>query len=147
MHQEPNQLGSARGPDGSFDTGLADLVINQIAVEQQDIVTDPLLECLAGLGTQRDDRRVPQLLLPRDGNRGRQVDTRRKLANQALAGGSYYLNSGYSLAGLTTSTKWNGSTLVWNIRGCRIPQPARARSEQSHSNRNSRPPTRSKVAK
>ena len=30
-------------PDGGCDTGLADLIINQIAVEQQNIVTDPLL--------------------------------------------------------------------------------------------------------
>ena len=42
VDQEPNQLGG-RGPDGSFDTGLADLIVNQIAVEQQNIVTDPLL--------------------------------------------------------------------------------------------------------
>ena len=31
------------GPDGFYDAGLADLIINQIAVQQQDIVTDPLL--------------------------------------------------------------------------------------------------------
>ena len=39
--QEPNQIGL--GPDGSYDHGLADLIINQIAVEQQNIITDPLL--------------------------------------------------------------------------------------------------------
>ena len=39
--QEPNQV--PIGPDGSLDTGLADLIVNQIAVEQQNIVTDPLL--------------------------------------------------------------------------------------------------------
>ena len=42
VDQEPNQLGSTRSSDGSYDLGLADLTINQIAVEQQDIVTDPL---------------------------------------------------------------------------------------------------------
>lgn len=41
LQQEPNQSGS--GPDGSYDAGLADLIIGQIATEQQDIVTDPLL--------------------------------------------------------------------------------------------------------
>jgi hypothetical protein len=41
LQQEPNQAG--RGPDGSYDTGLADLIIGQIATEQQDILTDPLL--------------------------------------------------------------------------------------------------------
>jgi len=42
--QEPNQLGSVRGPDGYWDEGLADLIVNQIAVEQQNTVTDPLLD-------------------------------------------------------------------------------------------------------
>ncbi len=34
---------STTRPDGSYDTGLADIIINQIAVEQQNTVTDPLL--------------------------------------------------------------------------------------------------------
>ena len=42
--QEPNQpVGGKRSPDGGFDTGLADLIVNQIAIEQQNTVTDPLL--------------------------------------------------------------------------------------------------------
>jgi hypothetical protein len=40
--QEPNQS-SSRGPDGSYDTGLADLIVSQIGVQQQNIVTNPLL--------------------------------------------------------------------------------------------------------
>src|SRR5205807_5104090 len=39
--QEPNQEG--KGEIGDFSAGLADLIVNQIAVEQADIVTDPLL--------------------------------------------------------------------------------------------------------
>lgn len=39
--QQPNQNG--RGEDGSYDTGLADVLVSQIGVEQQNIVTDPLL--------------------------------------------------------------------------------------------------------
>ena len=43
--QEPNQLpAKTYGPDGTFDHGLADVIINQIAVEQQNTVTDPLLD-------------------------------------------------------------------------------------------------------
>ncbi len=42
--EEPNQPPSGtNGPDGSPDTGLADLIISQIGVQQQSIVTDPLL--------------------------------------------------------------------------------------------------------
>ena len=40
--QEPNQ-GGCPSFDGGCDRGLADLIINQVAVEQQDIVTNPLL--------------------------------------------------------------------------------------------------------
>ncbi len=40
--QEPNQEGKAEEAD--FGAGLADLTVNQIAVEQANIVTDPLLE-------------------------------------------------------------------------------------------------------
>jgi hypothetical protein len=42
--EEPNQPPEKKvGPDGSPDTGLADLIISQIGVQQQNIVTDPLL--------------------------------------------------------------------------------------------------------
>jgi hypothetical protein len=41
VEQEPNQEGL--GADGSYDGGLADLIVGQIATEQQDILTDPLL--------------------------------------------------------------------------------------------------------
>lgn len=40
--EEPNQEG--KGEEGSYGPGLADLIINQIAEEQANIVTDPLLE-------------------------------------------------------------------------------------------------------
>jgi hypothetical protein len=40
--QEPNQS-AGRSPDGGYDTGLADLIVSQIGVQQQNIVTDPLL--------------------------------------------------------------------------------------------------------
>ena len=40
--QEPNQ-GTCPSPDGVCDTGLADLIVNQIAVEHQNVVTNPLL--------------------------------------------------------------------------------------------------------
>lgn len=41
VEQEPNQEGL--GADGSYDGGLADLIVGQIATEQQNILTDPLL--------------------------------------------------------------------------------------------------------
>jgi hypothetical protein len=41
VEQEPNQSGL--GADGSYDAGLSDLIVGQIAAEQQNILTDPLL--------------------------------------------------------------------------------------------------------
>jgi hypothetical protein len=101
VDQEPNQL-PGRGPDGSFDTGLADLVINQIAVEQQDIVTDPLLNAWQDSEHNEVTDECRNFFSPATGNAAAANGNTLAgmLANEALAGGSYYLNSGYSLAGL-----------------------------------------------
>jgi hypothetical protein len=100
VDQEPNQLGSARSSDGSYDKGLADLIINQIAVEQQDIVTDPLLNGWQdSVGNEVTDE-CRNFFAGAAGGGGANGDTLAgALANESL-GGSYYLNSGYSLAGV-----------------------------------------------
>ena len=103
VDQEPNQL-PGRGPDGTFDTGLADLIINQIAVEQQDIVTDPLLNSWQDSEHNEvtdECRNFFYPVLPTGSAAAANGNTLAgTLANDALAGGSYYLNSGYSLAGV-----------------------------------------------
>jgi PKD domain len=107
--QEPNQLPAKFvGPDGTFDHGLADVIINQLAVEQQNTVTDPLLnawqdgtrhestdECrnhfgsLAGL-TQMSGSAAPV-----------EFTLAGTLANTKLSvGGLYYLNNAFNLAGI-----------------------------------------------
>ncbi|MGA8353093.1 MAG: PKD domain-containing protein [Solirubrobacteraceae bacterium] len=53
VEQEPNQSGL--GPDGSYDAGLADLIIGQIATEQQNILTDPLLNAWQTQGGGQDE--------------------------------------------------------------------------------------------
>ena len=63
--EQPNQSATS-GPDGSPDTGLADVIVNEIAVEQQNIVTDPLLNAWQNSAPQRGHRRVPQRLRQRD---------------------------------------------------------------------------------
>lgn len=101
VDQEPNQLGSTRSPDGSYDTGLADLIVNQIAVEQQNIVTDPLLNAWQ----DSDGNEVTDECRNFFANAAGEAAANKKtlagtLSNETLAGGSYYLNSGYSLAGV-----------------------------------------------
>jgi hypothetical protein len=99
VDQEPNQLGSIRSSDGSYDLGLADLVINQIAVEQQDIVTDPLLNAWQDSEHNEVTDECRNTFVPGTGSAGANEKTLAgTLSDNALGGGSYYLNAGYSLA-------------------------------------------------
>ncbi len=100
--QEPNQIGL--GPDGFYDHGLSDLIVNQIAVEQQDIVTDPLLnawhdpsgnevvdECRNWFALTAGGSASP-------GETGLESSDAGSLVNQTLNGGTYYVNTAFNLA-------------------------------------------------
>lgn len=100
--EEPNQLAPGTvGPDGSFDTGLADLIVNQIAVEQQNTVTDPLLNAWQDkAGFEATDECRNDFALTLGGSSSE--ETERTLAgtlyNQTMAGNHYYLNDALNLA-------------------------------------------------
>jgi hypothetical protein len=104
--QEPNQA-PGLGPDGSYDTGLADLIISQIGVEQQNIVTNPLLDAwqdkqtVAGeeVGYEVTDECRNWFF----GALGGSVTANKNtvagtLSNQTLNGGNYYINDAFNLA-------------------------------------------------
>ncbi len=101
--EEPNQV-TCPSPDGYCDTGLADLIINQIAVEQQNIVTDPLLN---GWQQQKGERNeatdecrnfFADLL---GGSVTANPETfAGTLFNQTFGKGNYYLNDAFNLAAL-----------------------------------------------
>lgn len=100
--QEPNQV-PCPSTDGYCDTGLADLIIGQIGAEQQNIVTDPLLnawhdsanneatdECRNHFSSghlEGGSAAVPKSLA---GN----------LANQQIDGEKYYLGNAFDYAAL-----------------------------------------------
>ncbi len=95
--QEPNQIGL--GPDGSYDTGLADLIINQIAVEQQDTVTNPLLNAWQDSAGQEVTDECRNSFFPATGSASAAPLTRAgTLSNQSLASHAYYLNDAFNLA-------------------------------------------------
>jgi hypothetical protein len=100
--QEPNQLVSTRSPDGSYDTGLADLIINQIATEQQNTVTDPLLDAWRDSEGGEVTDVCRNFFAPTPTGSESAVPTTRAgtLANQALGEKSYYLNDAFNLASL-----------------------------------------------
>lgn len=99
--QEPNQLKSL-GPDGTYDEGLADLIINQIAVEQQDIVTNPLLNSWQDeAGYEVTDECRDDFALALGGSSAEAEHTLAgTLYNQVMAGNHYYLNDAFNLAAL-----------------------------------------------
>lgn len=100
--QEPNQQ-PCPTPDGYCDTGLADLIINQIGVEQQNIVTDPLLD--AWQDPKRNEATDECRNFFASGGISGGVTASEEtgagtLSNQLLAGGTYYLNDAFNLAAL-----------------------------------------------
>ena len=102
--QEPNQV-KCPSPDGGCDTGLADLIINQIAVEQQNIVTDPLLNAWQDpYGNEATDECRDWYAPIVGGNVTAQEKTwAGALYNQTYDGNSYYLNDAFNLAALKLS--------------------------------------------
>jgi hypothetical protein len=98
--QEPNQDG--RGEDGSYDNGLADLLVSQIGVEQQNIVTDPLLNGWQdGAGNESTDECRNVFALTRGGTAGATEFTEAgSLFNQTYSGVNAYINDAFDLAAL-----------------------------------------------
>jgi hypothetical protein len=99
--QEPNQV-KCPSPDGFCDTGLADLIVNQIAVEQQNIVTDPLLDGWQDpSGNEATDECRNWFAPVEGGNVGAQEGSfAGTLYNQNLTGNVYYLNTAFNLSAL-----------------------------------------------
>jgi hypothetical protein len=99
--EQPNQLTTV-GPDGFWDHGLADVIVNQIAEEQQNIVTDPLLDSWHDPADNEDTDECRNFFAPTLGgsvspNERTQAGN---LFNQLLGSGTYYLNDAFNLAAL-----------------------------------------------
>lgn len=99
--QEPNQP-KERSPDGWWDTGLADLIVSQIGVEQQNTVTDPLLNAWQDPDGNEDTDECRDFFAPAiGGSPNPEPHTHAgTLFNQVLNGGHYYINDAFNLAAL-----------------------------------------------
>jgi hypothetical protein len=101
--EEPNQLLNEIGPDGAHDFGLSDVIINQIAVEQQNTVTDPLLDGWQdSVGNEATDEcrnffASGDVSGSASANEFTDAGT---LSNQKVGSKSYYLNNTFDLAAL-----------------------------------------------
>jgi hypothetical protein len=103
IQEEPNQTGLDL--DGDYDVGLADLIINQMSIEQIDTITNPLMNGWydAANSTEQSDQCRDAFLIP-----GTPVPTpppdpstgAGTLSNQSINGGAYYLQKQFNLDAL-----------------------------------------------
>jgi hypothetical protein len=116
--EEPNQEG--RGEEGDDAPGLSDLLVNQIAEEQANIVTDPLLtswhDPVSGREATDECRNVfSGTAAPSSiggsvkAEKGTEAGT---LSNESVAGGQYYINNVVNVGALHRSECVGGVGLV-----------------------------------
>jgi hypothetical protein len=103
--EEPNQAG--KGEAGDYSTGLADLIINQIAEEQANIVTDPLLNGWQDSEGHEVTDKCRDVFANIAGPSGGEIGGSAKadehteagaLSNTSIADGRYYINNVFNLA-------------------------------------------------
>jgi PKD repeat protein len=101
LQEEPNQAPSpGLDLDGDYDAGLADLIINEMSVEQIDTITNPLMNGWydAGNNSEQSDQcrdafvNSNQATTPGFNNTGAEI-----ASNQTINNASYYLNSQFNL--------------------------------------------------
>jgi hypothetical protein len=105
--QEANQL-STFGPDGLWDEGVAELAIGQIASEEQNTITDPLLNGWQDRETLKsgeevgyentDECRDDFLAISGGGWTAKEHTGAGTLSNQMLSGAPFYINDAFNLA-------------------------------------------------
>jgi hypothetical protein len=98
--EEPNQTACPNVYDGGCDVGLADVIITQIASEQQNIVTDPLLNAWQDKNHNEvvDECRNLFELASGGSSTANKESEAGSLFDQSLAGGTYYLNDTFNAA-------------------------------------------------
>jgi hypothetical protein len=110
--QEPNQLGSpGLDTDGDYDAGLADVIVNELSIEQIAAETDPLLNGWfapagqANAGNEVTDQcRNVFDVVPMGGTPAPPSGSRTEAgtsSNQSLGGHPYYLNDEFNQAALS----------------------------------------------
>ena len=99
--QEPNQI-PCPGTDGACDYGLFDMITNQLWMQQEDIVTNPLLNAWQDSHHAEAADQCRLDFEPTTGGSVSEVEQTRagNLSNQTIAGLPYYLNDAFNLAGL-----------------------------------------------
>jgi hypothetical protein len=113
---EPNQTG-ARSPFGDYETGLADVIVNELSIEQNNIVVDPLLNAWYQETTQAEQSDMCQRafspapeVLPKVPNTTHALN----LVNETINANHYYVQWAFSSVGVTSgkgAVCWQGTEL------------------------------------
>jgi hypothetical protein len=114
---EPNQVTSFPHPS-SYETGLADLIVNGLSLEQNDIVVDPLMNgwYQTATGAEQADvcrgefNPVSEKELPKPPETTHALS----ISNETIDGHQYYLQWGFSSVGATSGRGiqcWQGTEL------------------------------------
>ncbi len=114
---EPNQETTFIHFD-SYETGLADLIINDLSIEQNNIVVDPVLDAWYQSGTLAEQGDMCQGVyspLPEQASEEKLPGTEaRQVSNEEINGDPYYLQYAYSSVGVTAHQDnicWSGVEL------------------------------------
>ena len=98
--QEPEQQPCPTA-DGYCDVGLADLIINQVAVEQQNIVTDPLMHSWQDAAGNEVTDECRNWFAPAQGSGEANAETGAGAAfNNEIGGKKYYLGESFNLSAM-----------------------------------------------
>jgi hypothetical protein len=113
--QEPNQA-PCPTRDGYCDQGLADIITNQIASEEHNTVTDPLLNSWKDESQHEASDECRNWFAPISSGSSSPVEGTGagSLSNQSIAGGNYYLNTAFNRAGQLL--KYPGVECVTGLR-------------------------------
>ncbi len=113
-NQEPNQ-GTCPSNDGFCDVGLADLIVNQLAIEQQNIVTDPMLNAWQDSQGNEVMDECRNFFAPAKGSFAAVPATGAgKLYNQELPEHNYFVNATFNEAAM--KLQYPGVNCITGIR-------------------------------
>jgi hypothetical protein len=113
---EANQTG-ALDESGNYETGLADVIINQLSIEQQDIVVDPLLNAWYQEGTGAEQGDVCQHVFNPAPEALPEIPKSTKaipMSDETIAGHSYYMQWAFNSVWVTLGkgiSCWQGVAL------------------------------------
>lgn len=114
--EEPNQL-SGLDPEGGYVAGLADVIVNDLSIEQQDVVVDPYLNGWYQTATKAEQGDMCQFNFgpPPESTPKTEGDTHAASeSDETIGAGHYELAWAFDSADVTSGkgfTCWSGATL------------------------------------